>query len=231
MIFPKKRFTIPKQSKPLINSSKEQKIPRIIWQTNYTNKVTLPVYLNYLTIRLFAPTYEYRYMGHEDRDEFIKNNAPKRLFDAYSLLNDGAAQADVWRLFTLNHIGGIYFDIDAHPVWPLANMINAEDSEVFLLNKEHYTNYFIASKKEHPVLSKALDMIMDNIEQKRIERGVYDLTGPSVFNKAIGDLEINHRYYKYTCIQGSFTNEHFQYMDKPRGKWTHKKAQDLIKEK
>ncbi|MBN2782776.1 MAG: hypothetical protein JXQ66_06000 [Campylobacterales bacterium] len=107
-LFSKKRFTIPKQSDPLIKSNKEQNIPRIIWQTNYSNRVTLPVYLNYLAIRVFAPTYEYRYMGHEDREEFIKQNTPKELYEAFMQLTDGAAQADVWRLFTLHHSGGIY---------------------------------------------------------------------------------------------------------------------------
>jgi mannosyltransferase OCH1-like enzyme len=32
-----------------------------------------------------------------------------------------------------------------------------------------------------------------------------------------------------TCIQGSFTNEHFQYIDRPRSKWTHVDNQDLLK--
>lgn len=58
---------------------------------------------------------------------------------------------------------------------------------------------------------------------------MYSLTGPMVLNKAIGEEEINYRLYKYTCIQGSFTNEHFQYLDKPRGKWTHAKKEDLLK--
>ncbi|RLA79851.1 MAG: glycosyl transferase, partial [Epsilonproteobacteria bacterium] len=36
--------------------------------------------------------------------------------------------------------------------------------------------------------------------------------------------------YKYTCNQGGFTNEYFQYIDKPRGKWTHAKKEDLLKD-
>ncbi len=228
-IFPKKRFSIPKQSNPLIKSNIKTKIPKIIWQTNYTNLVSLPVYLNYLAIRLFAPTYEYRYMGHEERDEFIKKNAPKKLFDAYALLTDGAAQADVWRLFTLNHIGGVYMDIDAHLVWPLSKIIKPDDKEVILLNKDHYTNYFIASEKNNKIFQKALDIIIDNIEQRKTDLGVYSMTGPNVLNKAIGETKVNHRYYRYTCIQGSFTNEYFQYIDKPRGKWTHAKKEELLR--
>ena len=229
-IFPKKRFTIPTQSDPLIKSKKATKIPKIIWQTNYTNKVSLPVYCNYLCNRLISPDFEYRYVSTEDRLEFIKNNTSKEISEAYEKLTDGAAQADLWRMITLNYHGGVYMDIDAHAVWPISKMIEEDDSEVFLLNKEHYTNYFIATVKNNPILEKVIQLTISNIQNKKIGRGVYDLTGPAVFNLAIGDEEVNHRFYKITCIQGSFTNEHFQYIDKPRGKWTHAKKEDLLKD-
>lgn len=228
-ILPKKRFTIPLISKAKINSNKQQKIPKIIWQTNYTNNVSLPVYLNYLFNRLMSLDYEYRYVSTEERLEFLEKNAPKELFDAFKKLTDGASQADVWRLFVLNHIGGIYMDIDAHLVWPLSKIIKPEDSEIFLRNKKEITNYFIASDKNNPVLQKALDLIVDNINQEKIDGGVYQLTGPTVLNIAIGEKEVNQRFYRITCVQGSFTNEYFQYIDKPRGKWNYAKKEDLIK--
>ncbi len=228
-IFPKKRFTIPELSKPLIKSDKQQKIPKIIWQTNYTNKVSLPVYLNYLFNRLMSLDYEYRYVSTEDRLEFIQKNAPKKVVEVFEKLTDGASQADVWRLFVLNHIGGIYMDIDAHLVWPLSKIIKSDDEEVFLLNKQHITNYFIASAKDNQILKDSLDIIVDNIQKEKIEGGVYNLTGPTVLNIAIGDKKVNHRFYRITCVQGSFTNEYFQYIDKPRGKWNYAKKEDLIK--
>jgi len=227
-LFKKKRFTIPKQSDAFFKSKKQTKIPKIIWQTNYTNKVSLPVYLNYLINRLLSLTYEYRYMGHDVRDEFILKEASKELAEAYSQLTDGASQADVWRLFVLNYIGGIYMDIDAHLVWPLSKIIKEDDKEIFLLNKEHFTNYFIASSPNNKILEKSLEIIVENIKEKK-KVGVYSLTGPNVLNLAIGDNKVHNRYYKYTCIQGSFTNEYFQYIDKPRGKWTHAKVEDLLK--
>ena len=229
-IFPKKRFTIPTQSDPLIKSKKATEIPKIIWQTNYTNRVSLPVYCNYLCNRLISPDFEYRYVSTEDRLEFIKNHTSKEISEAYEKLTDGAAQADLWRMITLNYHGGVYMDIDAHAVWPISTMIKEDDREVFLLNKEHYTNYFIATVKNNPILEKVIQLTISNIQNKKIGRGVYDLTGPAVFNLAIGDDEVNHRFYKITCIQGSFTNEYFQYIDKPRGKWTHAKKEDLLKD-
>jgi mannosyltransferase OCH1-like enzyme len=229
-IFPNKRFTIPKQSDPLRKSTTQTLIPKIIWQTNFTNRVTLPIYVNYLFNRFLSPDYEYRYVSTEDRLTFLEEHAPKEVFQAYQKLTDGASQADLWRMFTLNHYGGIYMDIDAHAVWPLSKMIKPNDTEVFLLNKQHYTNYFIAVQKGNPILEKTVQIIVENIEQKKIGSGVYDLTGPSTLNIAIGDQKVNHRFYRLTCVQGSFTNEHFQYIDKPRGKWTHAKNEELIKE-
>lgn len=226
--FKNKRFIIPTYSKPFF-SGRKLLIPKILWQTNYTNKVTLPVYINYLFNRLMSLDWEYRYVSTEERLAFIKTHASERMANAFEQLTNGASQADFWRLFTLNYYGGVYMDIDAHAVWPLSRMISAEEEAVFLVNKEHFTNYFIASGKNNPVLEKALDIIVENIENKNIGRGVYDLTGPSVLNMAIGNAPVKSRYYKYTCIQGSFTNEYFQYMDKPRGKWTHIDKSALLK--
>jgi mannosyltransferase OCH1-like enzyme len=229
-IFPNKRFEIPKQSSALIKSKKEKVIPKIIWQTNFTNKVTLPVYINYLFNRIISPDFEYRYMGHEEREEFLKENASKEIFDAFCKLNDGAAQADLWRVFVLNFYGGVYLDFDAYAVLPLSYMIKEGDKEVFLLNKQHFTNYFIASSKNNEVLERTINLIVNNINERKIDGGVYNLTGPTVLNMAIGDKKVNHRYYRYTCNQGGFTNEHFQYIDKKNGKWNKKKNEEIIKD-
>ncbi|MDP2077118.1 MAG: glycosyltransferase [Sulfuricurvum sp.] len=228
-IFPKKRFTIPKESHAFFSSKTPTNIAKIIWQTNYTNNVSLPVYVNYLFNRLMSLDWEYRYVSTEDRLDFMKTHASKQIADAFEQLTDGASQADLWRLFILNYYGGVYMDIDAHAVWPLSKIVKSEDKEVFLMTKHNYSNYFIASSKNNPHLEKAINMIVDNIEKKNIGNGVYDLTGPTVLNKAIGDDEVNHRHNRITCVQGSFTNEYFQYIDKPRGKWTHAKKESLLK--
>lgn len=228
-LLPNKRFTIPLHRKSKTTSNRDTKIPKKIWQTNYTNRVSLPVYINYLFNRLMSLDYEYHYVSTEDRLVYIKNNAPKHILEAYEQLTDGASQADFWRLLVLDKEGGIYMDIDAHLVWPLSRMIQKDDTEVFLLNKAHYTNYFIATCPDNKILQKCIALITDNIQNKRFDRGVYALTGPGVLNIAIDKQEVNHRYYRLTCIQGSFTNEYFQYIDKPRGKWIHTKREELLK--
>lgn len=228
--FPKKRFTIPSYAKPLFSSKKIACIPRIIWQTNYTDQVSLPVYLNFLFNRLMSPRYEYHHVSTEERSEFVKKHASERTFIAYQKLTDGASQADLWRLLVLNIRGGIYMDIDAHLVWPLSRLIHNDDKELYILRREqHYNNYFIASKPDSSILTKAVNIIVSNIEQKKVDKGVYHLTGPEVLNTALEGETVNALIYRYLCVQGSFTNEYFQYIDKPRGKWTYAENDSLLK--
>lgn len=227
-VCPKLRFTIPTYSRAWIKSKNETKIPKIIWQTNYTNKVSLPIYLNYLLNRIMSPDFEYYCMDHDERDKFLKENASMSIFEAYNKLTDGAAQADTWRLFVLDFVGGVYMDIDAHSVWPLSKILQ-DKKEIFLMTKHGYSNYFIASSPSNKYLKNALERIIDNIKNKRMEGGVYKLTGPKVLQAAIGKDKVNSRHNKITCIQGSFTNEYFQYIDKPRGKWIHADRTKLIK--
>lgn len=228
-LFPKTRFTIPEFSSAKFTSNKTGLINKTIWQTNYSNKVTLPIYCNYLVNRLFSLNYNYHYVSTEAREEYIKDNAEPHIFAAYKKLTDGASQADFWRLFVLYQEGGIYIDIDGHLVWPLSSIITENDHEVLITRRNKYTNFFIASEKGSTFLKDTLDIIIDNIKQRRVDGGVFSLTGPDTLNTALKDKVINTRRDKLTCIQGTFSNEYFQYMDKKHSKWNHKRNDELLK--
>ena len=229
-LLPNKRFTIPKQCDPALTVGTRNKIPKILWQTNYTNVVSLPVYINFLFNRFMSRECEYRYASDDDILEFFETHASTEELESYKKLNDGAAKADFWRLVVLYHIGGIYLDMDASFVWPLSKQIKEDESEVFLLNKEHYTNYFMATAPKNEILKKAIDIVVSNIEDKKVEGGVYYLTGPGVLNEAIAGKKVNSRFYRYVCVQGAFTNEYFHYIDKKQGKWIHTEYDSIIKE-
>lgn len=219
-IAPQKRFLIPAYSPPISSKSGNRKIPSTLWQTNFTNRVTLPVYLNFVFNRWMAPGFEHRFMLTEERADFIRKNYPPDIFDAYARIQIGAAQADFWRVLVLQKFGGVYMDIDAHLVWPLASIIPLDQEELFLQIKTgELSNYFIASKPDNPNLAAIMDQIFVNIKTNS-SPNVYNLTGPGVFNKVLGNRAVPRRYYLYTCNQGNFTNEFFQYIDKPQGKWT-----------
>lgn len=219
-LFPDKRFTIPERAAPWWRSRQSSAVPRIIWQTNFTDKATLPVYLNYLFNRLMAPNFEHRFMITEARADFIRENYTPEIFEAYSRLQVGAAQADFWRVLVLHKHGGVYLDIDAHVVWPLGRIVKPDMEELYVTTRRNeLSNYFIASKPNNPNIERIAEAIYTNIESDSGKK-VFELTGPGVFNKMLSIHEVPTASYRTTCNQGNFTNEYFQYIDKPQGKWT-----------
>ncbi|WP_295900271.1 glycosyltransferase family 32 protein [uncultured Vibrio sp.] len=232
-VFRNKRFTIPEYSPAKIKSKASAKVPRIIWQTNYSNKSALPVYLNYLFNRLCSLNYDYYYVSTEAREKYLKQHAPKELFAAYEMLTDGAAQADVWRVFVLYQQGGVYMDIDATLVWNLDTLIGTDNDSLYIKvsHNTEITNYFIATEPNNTDLKECLNLIIHNINNYEPEMGVYHSTGPTVLNNVLSNKNINAKDRKYVCIQGTFTNEYFQYLDKPRGKWVHMDTKDLVKKR
>lgn len=230
-ILPKVRFTIPEYSPAKLKSSNDSGVTKVIWQTNYSNRSALPVYLNYLFNRVMSLSYDYRYVSTEAREEYLKQNAPKEVYEAYLKLTDGAAQADLWRVTTLYKEGGIYMDIDATLVWPLSKLLKGVKDALYIKikNDTEITNYFLATAPNNPHFKKVMDAIVNNIENYDPKKGVYGTTGPKVFNDVLANEAIQSKRRRYVCIQGTFTNEYFQYLDKPRGKWTHMKSEDLIK--
>ncbi|CAM3771132.1 Glycosyltransferase sugar-binding region containing DXD motif protein [Vibrio aerogenes CECT 7868] len=232
-VFPKARFTIPEYSKAKIKKNKEQQITKLIWQTNYSNRCTLPVYINYLFNRLMSLDYDYRYVSTEEREAFMRDNAAPEVFQAYMKLNDGAAQADLWRVTTLYLHGGIYMDIDATLVWPLNKTLQGSNDSLFIKykNNTEFTNFFLATAPDNPVYKSIIEKVVDNINHfdSMENQSAFAVTGPLVVNEVLKDQEVLYKSRDHVCIQGTFTNEYFQYMDKPKGKWNHKKPGELLK--
>lgn len=219
-LFPNKRFTLPERAAPWLPPKGESTIPRTLWQTNFTNRVTLPVYLNYLFNRLMAPRFEYRFVITDARKAFIAEHYDSRINLQYDRLQIGAAQADFWRLLVLQKEGGVYMDIDAHAIWPLARVVTDGLSELYITTRRgELSNYFIASKPNNPNLAVLIEQISANIHQNQLTN-VFDITGPGVFIQQLSQDKVPTVSYRHACNQGSFTNEHFQYIDKQAGKWT-----------
>jgi mannosyltransferase OCH1-like enzyme len=218
-VFPKARFSLPHRSGPIFLRNSAHRIPKVIWQTNYTDRVTLAVYLNYLFNRCLSPSYAYRFMDPRERAEFIKACCSSEVAEAYSKLLIGAAQADLWRILVLQRFGGVYLDIDAHAVWPLGFIIKPDCAELYVRHRDNsISNYFLASTKDNPNLDRVLVSMLDRIRNAS-SNDVAEVTGPAVLDAALKELGVPTAYYKYTCYQGSFTNEFFQYLDHPHGKW------------
>ena len=228
-LLPHQRFQLanstakPAGSAKIMNNNRRPSarlVPKIIWQTNYTNRVSLPIKTAWCWNRLLSRSYKYRFHSTAERLAFVKQNFPGKPTELYSRLTIGAAQADVWRLMVLYKHGGVYMDIDSHFVWPLDRFIEAGTSEIFLRYKsKDATNYFIASAPANPNIKALLDEVLYRIENSQ-SNNVYDITGPSVFQDVLANKSHTWRLAQHTCLQGNFSNKFFQYLDKPQGCWT-----------
>lgn len=228
---PKKRYTVPSFSPPLLGAASPRSIPRIVWLTNYSNRVTLSVYANYLFNRLIAPTFEFRFRDDEDCARFINEHCSAEVRDLYSRLQIGAAKADFWRILVLSAHGGIYMDVDAALLWPPEWFLEPHQSELLIRPKDgKLTNYFLATAPGNPIFKTIADRISTNIAENSI-KSVFDMTGPTVVDAVASVFPIHTAPYNLVCKQGIFTNKAFQYPDDKTRYWVTAQAQmDIVRD-
>jgi len=228
---PGRRKTIPEYVAARRETKSVKAIPRIVWQTNYSNRVTMPVYANFLFNRWLTPEFEYRYHTDEACEAFIEKHFPGRYSDAFKRLQIGPAKADFWRILVLLHSGGIYLDIDSNFAARPEDVIALDEDAVFIaMDNGEVTNYCLAAKPGHPALRLMADRISQNIEEGTIV-SVYDMTGPTVVDAVVKELGLPIRNYREICTQGQFTNKRAQYADKKDGAWWIAQAKSSIVKK
>lgn len=227
LVLPKYRFSIPSSSFNSENmvTTKKGQIPRIVWQTNFSEKCTLPIWLNYKFNLGKAKSFEFKYVSTEERGKYLKDNFSDDIYEAYSRLTDGAAQADLWRMAVLYREGGVYLDIDAILTQNLEKLLDNRKLLFIASHANRPTNYFIATTQNNPIFKETLNQIVSNILNYKEGNDVFTTTGPRALRTVLenySDFEVLPR--KSACLTGVFTNEHFQYLDKPGSKWCYKKT-------
>lgn len=218
-VFPRKRYTIPARSAPLWCGKDSRKVPRIIWQTNYTDKVTLGAYANYLFNRLMAPQYEHRLLLDSDCQKFIEENFQKDTVECYGKLRIGASRADFWRVLALLKEGGVYLDVDASIVFPLDLIFDSQQTELFLSDERgEITNHFMVSCAGNAILQEIRIKIEDNIRNKS-SSDVWSLTGPGVLEHidSLKNAAVDEKIL--CCKQGIWTNRALQYPESKKLHW------------
>jgi len=228
LLRPRKRYRIPAFSPALFRPGTARRIPRTIWQTNYSDEVTLAVYVAYWFNRLISPTFEHRFSGDAECERFISLNFSAEIADAYRSLQIGAGKADYWRVLVLLKHGGVYLDMDANFVWPPEWFIEEDSDEMFLMDGGGLiTNYFLASSPANPLFARFEEVIRNNIRENTLQ-SVFSMTGPMVFQSVLEDEMVVKQVYKTVCHQGQFMNERLQYPDKNNRKWWREESEKSI---
>jgi mannosyltransferase OCH1-like enzyme len=91
-------------------------VPLIIYQSWHSNKVPEKMKDNIYKLLEVNPEFDYSLYSDEKCREFIDNNYPKDVVNAFDMLIPGAYKSDLWRYCILYKLGGVYLDIKYYSV-------------------------------------------------------------------------------------------------------------------
>ena len=146
------------------------------------------------------PEYEYQIYDKTQREEFIKINFSKEIFDAYQRIKPGAFKSDLWRYCILHKYGGFYMDIDTVCLGSL-NMFMSEDIDFVAaidlnlgdLEYHSVANAFIGCTPEHPVIDACIQRVISIVDKEALPYNIMNFCGPGclgiVINNHLGRSE------------------------------------------
>lgn len=165
---------------------KDLLIPRIIMQTNETDRVPPGMFKAMKTIIDLNPEYEYRYYSDESAQEYLRSHYGHRVVNAYNDLIPGAYKADFFRYCFLYMNGGVYLDCGMVCIVPLRKIVKPNDT--FISAEDNGSNFvynaFMCSTKGNCIVGKAIELCLLNIESRDLTDDMLNITGPGLLGKA-----------------------------------------------
>ena len=162
---------------------------------------------NYNRLVSQHPRFEHFLFDLNDAREFIKNNFPDQVLNAYDSLIPVAFKCDLWRYCVLYINGGIYLDIK----YQCINNFRF----IMLTEKEYFTkdidpsgggiyNALIITLPKNNILLKAINQIVENVKNKYYGNDGLDPTGPMLLKRYFNYEQIQNLELKHDNYYGNF---------------------------
>ena len=135
---------------------------------------------------------DYKFVFFDDIEQlnWMKHNCSE-YWPAWDDMQLPAARADLFRYCILFMNGGVWSDVDIEVIQPLHTFITSAELVVVhdggMSGDQFLYNAFLATVPKHPVLKRAMDIIMEHY-QTRLEKGAVFVTGPHVLWRAVNDV-------------------------------------------
>ena len=170
------------------NSTLYMAIPKVIYQTFKNHQ--LPFITRWQIKRTLKrnPAYSYEFYDDARIEDFLEEGFEPGVLQAYKKIQIGAAKADFFRYAVLYKKGGVYLDIDSRIVKPLDKFIRPDDLAVISVENNEvkcYIQWGLIYAPGHPFLERTIQLMLDNIRLNRFPHSVHEMTGPTVYTKAI----------------------------------------------
>jgi len=165
-------------------------IPLNIYQTWHTKELPHNMSIHSQLIKKNNPAFNYFLFDDDDCREFIKNNFSDDVLNAFDSLIPGAYKADLWRYCILYKNGGIYLDIKYTFVnnFKFINLTEKEHLVMDIGNNGIY-NAFMVCLPGNELLLRAINKIVENVNNKYYGDNFLDPTGPIMLYKIITNYE------------------------------------------
>lgn len=162
-------------------------IPKKIFQSWCTRDLPAPVQQNIDRFMALNPGYTHHLFTDEDMETYVKENFAGPIYDCYMRLNIIVAKVDFWRYLVLYKEGGVYVDMDGDILRPLDDMIRPDDAAIVTVetNPNMFVQWALFFEAGHPILKRAIEIVVHNIQNNLFPHDVHQLTGPSVFSLAV----------------------------------------------
>jgi mannosyltransferase OCH1-like enzyme len=172
------------QRKYPIKRNYKSVIPLKIFQTWHTKDLPETMAKATEIIKAMNPAFQYHLYDDNDCREFIKNNFPEVVLEAFDNLIPGAYKADLWRYCVLYKEGGIYMDIKYVPHNGF-RLIQLTEREYFVLDADGngIYNALISCRPGNPALFRAINAIIRNVKTKYYGNSSLEPTGPLLLSK------------------------------------------------
>jgi Glycosyltransferase sugar-binding region containing DXD motif len=188
---------------PLPSSS--QKIPRVIFVSWMTRKLSYAQFTSLMAILAHNPEYELIFMIDHEIDQYVCSNYPNYVAQ-FSKLQAGAARVDVWRMMVMYQYGGVYLDFDNTAIGHIPIQGTESLAATVRCDYTHSTkkvygileHWSFAIVPRHPLINRTLEIIKRNILDPTliespelislVDSFTMRLTGPVPFQQAFHEL-------------------------------------------
>lgn len=201
--------------------SKSSEIPLNIFQTWKTDNLPPNMKKIIDDIKKDNPEFKYKCFNDNECTEFIKENFDEKVLDAYNRIIPGTYRADFWRYCILYINGGIYLDAKMKPINGF-KFIAVTDKEYFCRDFDGsgrgVVNCFMVTKPKNEILLKAINAIVENVNNKYYGESPLAPTGPLLLKRFFTEKEIDNLEFEYctdTTVSPNFimSRVHNSYKD------------------
>lgn len=183
-------------------------IPKNIFQSWHTINLHPQVQKYIDEMKINNPEYTYKIYTDSEMDSFVNENFPGEIADSYNKLNIIVAKVDFWRYLILYKYGGVYLDMDSYINKSLDKLIQDNDEAIITAekNKNMFVQWALIFNKDHPILKKIIDLVVENIKFNKYPNDIHQMTGPTIFSEAINIIHMayNGRRVRHHLIHKNF---------------------------